>query len=476
MPEGVFWILKMQFFHVANRLTGCLILAGMALHFSVGLAVAQSGKKSALEFPPRLPGGKAHATDKSEAFLAPPATLRKEVAVAKTPPTVDFLYLPGQNYEGKPWSNWGDSLAVNGKYYASIGDHLAIGVKGEFPHGTGTGVVFEYDPERKSFRQLLQTSQLLNLPTGHYTPGKIHSRLDLGKDGWLYCSTHRGSTRVTIDQFHYKGDWILRCDPRTGKSEVVVQGPVPKHCIPTSVLDPDRLIFYGGTAPGAGADDSTVVNFFAYDMKNRKLLYAGPNGPSRYMIFSQSTGRVYFVPGKEDMVGPLMRFDPEKDTAPVKIAASLGLRAATQETKQGFVYTVSKGAKGEASELFSFNTKSEQVENLGSAAVGSATYITSLDASPDGRYLYYIPGAHGDSVKDGSPVVQFDTQTRKRKVIAFLDAFYKSKYGASLSGTFSSAVDPKGDKLYITWNVNRGGRSWDCCALTVIHIPESERP
>ena len=37
------------------------------------------------------------------------------------------------------------------------------------------------------------------------------------------------------------------------------------------------------------------------------------------------------------------------------------------------------------------------------------------------------------------------------------------------------AVDPAGDKLYITWNVNRASRAWDSCALTVIHIPPEER-
>jgi hypothetical protein len=73
-------------------------------------------------------------------------------------------------------------------------------------------------------------------------------------------------------------------------------------------------------------------------------------------------------------------------------------------------------------------------------------------------------------------VVQFDVKTRTRKVIAFLHPFYKERYGCTLQGTFSTAVDPKGDKLYVTWNASRGGKVWDCCALTVIHIPESERP
>ena len=454
------------------------LLAVAALLFAAGWngQDARGQKKqqteAAVTFPPKLPDGKDVLSATSEEFLKPPATLRKGVAVAKTAPAVDFLYYPGQTYAGKPWSNWGDSVAAGGKYYASIGDHLAVGGKSD---GTGTGLVFEYDPDKKTFRQLVDVAKLLDLPKDHYVPGKIHSRLDVGSDGWLYFSTHRGSTTVTADKNHYEGDWVLRCDPKSGKSEVVVRGPVPKHCIPTSVLDPDRLIFYGGTAPGTDAKDAGV-QFFAYDVKNKKLLYSGPDGPARYMIFAKSTGRVYYVRDKEDMVGPLMRFDPAKGGAPVKIDAELGLRAATQETPQGIVYAVSKGGRGGEAVLFAFDTKTEKVEELGPAAVGTAEYITSLDADPTGRYLYYIPGAHGGSERDGSAVVQFDTKTKQRKVIAFLHPYFKDKTGATLVGTFSAAVDPKGDKLYVTWNVSRGGKAWDCCALTVIHIPESERP
>lgn len=422
---------------------------------------------------PALPDGKAFATDTSDAFLKPTATLKADVTIAKTPPTIDFLFYPGQTYAGKPWSNWGDSLAHSGKYYASIGDHHAA--NGRDKDHTGTGFVFEYDPEKKTLRQLADLAKVLNLPAGHYVPGKIHGRLDMGDDGWLYFATHRGSTTVTTDLYHYEGDWIFRCDPKSGKTEIVVRGPVPKHCIPNSVLDPKRLIFYGGTAPGTGGENDGI-QFFAYDVRQKKLLYSGPDGPSRYMILAKSTGRLYYVPGKEEgLSGPLMRFDPEKGGPPVKTSATIGLRAATQETDDGFVYTVSKKGKGSEAMLWSFNTKTEQVEKLGNASVGTQAYIASIDVDPTGRYLYYVPGAHGGGDVDGSPVVQFDVQTKTKKVIAFLHPFYKDKYGATLQGTFSSAVDPKGDKLYVTWNVSRGGRVWDSCALSVIHIPESER-
>jgi hypothetical protein len=153
----------------------------------------------------------------------------------------------------------------------------------------------------------------------------------------------------------------------------------------------------------------------------------------------------------------------------------MGVRAATQETPQGFVYAVSLGQRSADADVWSFNTRTEEVRKIGSAAVGTQAYVASLDAGPTGNYLYYVPGAHGSSDRDGSPVVQFDVHTGRRKVIAFLDPFYQENYGCTPRGTYSVAVDPDGSKLYITWNASRGSRAWDCCALTVIHIPESER-
>ncbi|MFW6163066.1 MAG: hypothetical protein ACODAJ_09875, partial [Planctomycetota bacterium] len=71
-------------------------------------------------------------------------------------------------------------------------------------------------------------------------------------------------------------------------------------------------------------------------------------------------------------------------------------------------------------------------------------------------------------------------KTRRKKVIAFLHPFLQRRYGYTPLGTFGSAIDPSGDKLYITWNGNLGGTrrgrlTWDACALTVVHIPKSER-
>jgi hypothetical protein len=427
------------------------------------LAASAFTSAQELTWPPKLPDGKDVFTATAPEFLKPTDTIKADVLIARTPPTVDFLYYGEQTYPGKPWSVWGDGSVAKGKYYSAIGDHLAP---------QGNAFVYEYDPETKKMRTLVNVKKVLNLPEGHYMPGKIHSRVDMGKDGYLYFGTHRGSTRVTTDEYHYKGDWIIRHHPETGKTEVVAQGPVPKHCIPTSVLDPDRMIFYGGTAAGNRMDPDM---FFAHDVENRKVLHTASNGPYRYIIFARSTSMVYYT--NEDY-GPLMRYDPRSNEAPKQIEGKIGLRSATQETPDGYVYTNS--TRGDA-KLFRFNTKTEKIDELGSLAVGGQTYNTTIDADPTGRYLYYIPGAHGGSQNDGTPVVQYDVKTGKKKVIAFLHPFFKDKLGYTLLGTFGSAVSEDGSKLYVTWNGNRGGADrrgrfqFDTCAMTVIHIPESER-
>lgn len=470
-PNSVFWILK----RLSVLAAGCLALFAAVVNAQAPKQRPITGSRASADvsFPPSLPGDQTVVSDRSERFLTPPTSLRDGVAIATTSPRVEFLFYPGQDYPGKPWSNWGDGLAEKGIYHSAIGDHLAIGAKGDGSQGTGTAFVFAYDADRREFRKLVNTTALLALPEGHYTPGKIHSRIDLGSDGWLYFGTHRGSKRSTTDAYHYRGDWIMRCRPDSETAEVIARGPVPRHAIPTSVLDPDRLIFYGGTAAGLNSEQMED-RFFAYDVRKRELIYNGPNGPSRYMIFVRSTGRVYYVPGKLD--GPLMRFDPATDREPVEVPGShIGVRAATRETPDGFVYSVSLGQRSDDADLWSFNVQTEECRKIGTAAVGSQAYVASIDADPTGRFLYYLPGAHGGSDRDGSPVVQFDTRTGTRKVIAFLEPFYTENYGFTLKGTYSTAIDPAGDKLYITWNVGRGTRSWDCCGLTVVHIPESER-
>src|SRR5437763_15614618 len=126
-------------------------------------------KAVVLDFRPKLPDDKQMMTVTTEDFLKGPDAISKDVVIAKTAPTVDFMYYPGQTYVAKIWSNWGDGLAVNGKYYSSIGDHDAP---------KGNAYVYEYDPAKKAMRLLTDLVSVLGKMLA-YLPGKIHGRIDM---------------------------------------------------------------------------------------------------------------------------------------------------------------------------------------------------------------------------------------------------------------------------------------------------------
>lgn len=400
----------------------------------------------------------------SDDFLKPSITLNPGVTIAAQAPTIDFAYFDAQTYPGHPWSVWGDGLAFGTQYYTSIGDHLAP---------EGNAYVYAYDAETRALRRLCDVRSILQRPPGWYTPGKIHSRLDLGKDGWLYLSTHRGSTRATVPENHFTGGWILRCHPESGKAEIVVEAPLPNQTLPSSVLDPERMIYYAGTADGDYREKR--IQFLAYDVVAKKVLYQDDHGPYRCLIFAPSTGRVYFHKGEGRAAQKLVCFDPVHPGAPRETKAEVGLRAATRESSNGRVYTVDRNA------LWEFNTREETARLRGPLTAGQEDYIASIDLDPaTERYLYYVPGAHGGGYQDGAPLIQYDLKTDAIKVIAFLHPFFEKPEGFVPMGSYASDVSPKGDIVYITWHGNRGGLekgklSFNTCAFTAVHIPESER-
>ena len=421
-------------------------------------------------WPPMLPGGAAIVTDRSESFVTVPSgvTLRTGTKVASTPPTIDFMYFPGQTYAGNPWSNWGDGLAVGThRYYTSIGDHLAP---------AGTALVYAYDAQRRELRLLVDTRAWLEasgtVPDGtSYRPAKIHTRIDIGKDGWLYYATHRGSTRQGTDDDHgYLGDWVLRTHPESGQTQLVARYPVEKHAIPAGVLDGERMLYYGGTV--SGRDAPTQGNhLFVWDAQAGRRRLERPEGFERYAILSQRTGRLYWRPIGSDRG---LVYDPR--TNAISPSPNVpDVRSATRETAGGIVY----GTSDQSDVIWAFDTRNETFTEIGQGASGRQTYITAMEVDPTGRYLYYVPGAHGGIAAEGTAIMQFDTRTGTRKVIAFVASYYRERYGYTPDGTFGIGLSEDGATLYVTWNGNRigqsGSRYWDTAALMVVHIPESER-
>ncbi len=423
--------------------------------------------------PPCTIAAEAHSTaaklqrlGASPLLLQPPPGLKGDFDVASTPPSIDFAIFPGQKEGARLWSSWGDCLfAGDGKFYASIGDHDA-------PHGTA--YVYCIDPQAQQVRLVVDYNKAAGIPDNEqtYSPGKIHGALVQASDGGIYFFGYRGSVRRTGEETGYKGDWLLRYDPLSDRTENLGIA-VPYSSVPVLRYSPRTNSLYGLSVPGATMPNPTS-QFFRYDLKQRALTFIAPiaeRGP-RAMILAED-GRAWFGNGN----GGLHRYDPkanQMETTDIALPGDGTLRAASRPDAKGTAYCFSKDGV-----VFAFDTSRETVREITSAFVQQPLYTATCRLDPSGRYLYYVPGAHGKSSRSGTPVIQLDVTTGRRKVLAFLNTFIRQEMNYNLGGTYGLALNEDGSQLCISFNGSRlpAGRQPDfgLCSVLVLNIPASER-
>jgi hypothetical protein len=418
----------------------------------------------------------------AEDVLTPPEEFDREIAVAQTPPVLEFGILPGQTQPARLWSSWGDAACAGGNFYASIGDHGA-------PHGTA--LLYEINPARKTMKMVVEVNRAAGLTdTTKYAPGKIHSPLLDGGDGRLYFFGFRGSAAQTTSELGYTGDPLLRFDPATGATEDL-GAAIPYNSVAAAWLyQPAHTIYalgdHGRSMPEARDQ------FYAYDLRSRKLIFSGGPAPlmARALIVAPD-GRAYYstaLPGTgrpanrktkdkgERPVGVLARYDPRANEVAltgVRVPGNGVLRAASRVNAQGVAYGISQDGV-----IFSFDTRSERVKEIATATFAGPGYTAVCKLDSTGRYLYYVPGAHGGSAKYDTPVFQLDTRTGKRKVLAFLNGYFRRQLSYNLGGTFGLALSDDGSQLFMSWNGRPlGGKNDDFgqCAVMIMHIPATER-
>jgi sugar lactone lactonase YvrE len=422
-----------------------------------------------------LPGLAAPAewqaiTLESPDLLKPPVGVAVAgFTVAKTAPKVDIVVFTGlpEGAKGTLWSSWGDGcIARNGKYYTSIGDH-----QGKDAHA----YVYEYDPATKRLRQVVDVAQATGQRPGQYGHGKIHSGIHQAADGRFYFATYWGKHLEVEAAFgpDYQGSVLLRYDPRSGKTENL--GAIaPRQGLPASLFDAQRgLLYFHAVYKG---------DIVVYDVGRGQVRFRGggdvTQGDRTFM--RDPRGRVYF--SAKD--GTLGYYDPDTNklgTTSAKLPSAPGakkddsLRAAARPTRAGLLYGMTAAGR-----LFRFDPLKEKIDDVGpNLAEGDYTAVMAL--SPDERFLYYAPGAHGSSGRMGTPVVQYELATGRRKVLAFLNEPVRRKLSYNLGGTYNLQIDPSGERLFITFNgapLAENGRKQEAFgqpSLVVLHIPASER-
>lgn len=442
-----------------------------------------------MPWPPPLRGAKdGTVTVETTRFLdvpeAVPAELRKPGAapftVAKTPPRVELAFhdsLGPDAPKRRLWSSWGDiCVAGDGSVYCAIGDH------GDDRGGDARSFVYRWDPATKRLQQVVDMNRVVPPRRGQPAWSKVHARIDEGPDGGIYfsCTLNDGQRGVT-SQYAWTdalpGGQLYRFDPKTGKTEVFANLP-PRRCTATSILDRERGIWWCNLEGGGNA-------LWGLDLKTKKVVYQAPDGSVQFnRAFALARdGSLYF-----NGEGGLWRCDPAKKTvartrssfgtATGSSSASPGMRAATAETEAGAIF----GITHQTNQLFRYLPAKDELTLLGpNWLTGLYTAVCAL--SPCERYVYYLPGAHGQAFRHGTPVVQYEIASGRRKVLAFLAGPLEAEHGYVPAGTYGIKLSADGGTLYVNFNghaaANRPAHlradGFGLCAFAAIHLPKSER-
>ncbi|MEQ8790666.1 MAG: hypothetical protein RIC55_30490 [Pirellulaceae bacterium] len=462
--------LRTRFRPLAVVATACLLTASVSSAQSV-------------QWPPSLPGAKeGTVTLSGKRLLQIPASLAEQMEqegvvkfdVAKTPPKVDFAYhrdLGEDAVSRRLWSSWGDiCLASDGAVYCAIGDH------GNAVGGDARCFIYKWDPKTRQLQQIVDMNQVVPPRDGQPAWSKVHAKIDEGPDGAIYfCCTLNDGNRAIQPEYHWNkklpGGQIYRYDPKSGETTVFANLP-PKRCTATSLVDAERGIWWCNLEAGPNG-------LWGLDLKTKEVVYEAPGGS---MVFNRNfalgrDGSVYF-----NGEGGIWKYDLQSGklaATGVSMGESPGMRSSTRESKDGVIY----GTTHKTNELFAFDTKQGKVELLGPTWL-TGQYTTVSMLSPDERFVYYLPGSHGKAWQYGTPVVQYEIATGRRKVLAFLAETMDKKLGFVPGGTYGAKLSDDGSTLYVNFNGHAADRQrpekmkpigFGLCGFAAIHIPASER-
>lgn len=412
----------------------------------------------------------------SDKFLTAPEKLDPpgKFTLAKQAPVVEFAQMPLPNTPADPWSIWGYGLLhSNGKFYIPLGDHLGI---------DANCYIYEYDPATKVLRLAADIQSAVNdYKPGRFGYGKIHGRLNEGTDGQIYFATYWGKWRTENEQFH--GDRAMRYDPET---DVVTDLGMPEFGwgYPSTHMAPKQGLLYAeahrrkanskGDADNkfladgySSFSDPYQIEFMAYDTATRKVVFRGAHQGLAYGrdFFVDAEGNAYWNHGD----GKLEKYDPEKNATSVVKAKMPGdkIRRTVGPDANGVMYGVTHDTR----QLFSFDPKTDKVRTLATVWADSP----GMDVTPDGKYIYLVPGGHGPS--SGVPLIQVNVATGAQKVIAFLHAAIWDKHHFNLGGTYCVQVSDDGSTVYIGFNGKQDDlkKAWADLALVTVQVPASER-
>jgi hypothetical protein len=347
-------------------------------------------------------------------------------AVAK----VDAVIYPHPDYEGSPWSQWGQGLVLSdGRFLSAIGDHLGP---------DGNSYIYEYSPDERTLTLMTDVLGHTDYEEGTWGYGKIHGQMVMGACDEVYFSTYWGSSTGLSYGPPYTGDLLFRLHPED-RSIANLGVPASERGIPSLAGWSDRGFLYGEIVDPAS--DPERGGFFAYDIARGEVVFRNddPSHSGFRNIAVDSRGRAYYSTGPES----LAVYDPATNRVSEHSSPIPGgyLRASTPPTPDGVVYGVTAFP-----ENFFALLPSGEIKTIGEAQ----GYTASIALDPDLQNLLYAPNAHGGG--GAAPLISLDTDTGEESILVDLDELAQSSLGLRLAGSYNVAVDRQRRIVYVGMN------------------------
>jgi hypothetical protein len=370
---------------------------------------------------------------------------------------------PRPERQAKLWTQWGQGLVLpDGRFLSAMGDHAGA---------DGNSYVFVYDPAAQRLTRIGDVLSHTDHVPGGWGFGKIHGQIVAGRCGEAYFATYWG-TRADVEYTStYRGDVLFRLDPATLEMRSLGV-PLEKHGIPSLAGSSRRGLLYGEAADPTPATDLGREQgaFFVYDTTSQRVVFRSDETEHTLFrnVMVDAKGRAYVA--REG--GRLLMYEPGAERlVPLDVELPGGgmLRASTRPAPDGTVYGVTQPLgqpEDPRHEFFAF-TPDGEVRGLGRAR----GYTASLALDQDGSRLYYVPGAHGDSAAQGTPVIAVDTHTGEQQVVARLDELAEQHLGLTLGGSYNVAFDAERDRLYVGLNAGTDpDNPWGEVVLAVVDL------
>ncbi len=433
-------------------------------------------------------------TDSGSDFLSVPDDYPgpRDFEVAKTPPSIDFGIIQGYEpwhlpalYSDNPriggvWEGYGDvTKGPDGCFYFSIGDHRSY---------EGNAYIVRFDPKTKLHSLVVDLKKTMKWSPKDYTDSKIHGDLDIDPQGNMWFLTYFGPfpTKEEWDTA-YRGSYLFHYNVFDRKL-VNLGIPLEGSSWPYYNYDWRRGVFFGV------AEEDGVV--FVFDAKNRKTLYAGApkKGISwhrRCTMLDQDTGMFYSTDSVTHPDGERYRGEhyfvsyTRRNNVFTRMQAKVPANPSSGKPNPIRSHTEFKTGDGafwcfsENGAFFKFFPQQDRTELIGANWGGEGLYTANMCQSPKLRYIYYMPGVGSRAISYGTPLVQYDVKTGKKKVIAFLNRFYLAKYGYNAGAPYGLELDSRGESLFFYagggFTSDRNNPKFIRPSMFQVHIPASER-